>query len=57
MRTRKELLNILASELEASEGLPLNADKHLAALRDDVDIGPGLEAALRAMRKVEAGAK
>lgn len=53
--TREEMIEILAQELERAENLPPNAADHIAELREGKH-GPGIEAALRAMERVN-GAK
>jgi hypothetical protein len=55
--TRERLRKILAEELEKAEDLPLGAEKHLCDLRDGINIGPGIEATLRAMQRVAEEAK
>ena len=57
MLTRKRRLEILAEELERAEGLPPGANKLVAELREDKNIGPGFESALRAMARAEAEGK
>ena len=52
--TREKMLSILADELErVEEALPEGAHKHIANLRDGIKIGPGFEAAIQAMVRVE----
>ncbi len=53
MATRQHMLELIALELERSEGLPDNAHVHIADIRDDKNIGPGLESVLRAMARIE----
>lgn len=47
---RAHLIEILAEELEKA-GLHKTTPEHIAALRADKKISPGLEAALRAMER------
>lgn len=54
--TREKMIAILASELEASEGLPLNAANLIAELRAG-NAGPGFESVLRAMQRAVAESK
>ncbi len=51
MLTREKILDVIASELEASEGLPPNASQHLCDIREGKKIGPGIEAMVRAVRR------
>jgi len=55
--TRQRAIELLVSELQAAEGLPPNAAQHLADLRNDVNVGPGFEAAIRAVIRASEGAK
>ena len=50
--TRARMIEILTVELERSEGLPPNAHKFIADLRDGI-ISPGFEAVLRFGQRVE----
>jgi hypothetical protein len=52
MATREHMLELIALELERAEGLE-NAHVHIADLRDDKNVGPGVEAVLRAMQRLE----
>jgi hypothetical protein len=52
--TRQQMIEILCQELERSaERLPPNYAKHLADMRAGANIGEGIEAAIRAMARVE----
>ena len=50
--TRERMIAVLCEELERAQGLPANAPAHIADLRAG-KIGPGFEAALKAMQRVE----
>ena len=52
--TRERMLMILADELErVEEKLPEGAYKHIGDIRAGAKLGPGIEAAIRAMQRVE----
>ena len=51
---RPRAIQILFEELQRSDGLPPNADKHFADMLADRNIGPGLEAAIRAVIRAAA---
>jgi hypothetical protein len=53
---RARMIEILASELEVTPGLPPNAASLIADMREG-KIGPGFEATLRAMVRVAEEAK
>jgi hypothetical protein len=55
--TRKSMLNILADELSKAPDLPPEHVAHITNIRNDVDIGPGIESVLRAMIRIEEGDK
>jgi hypothetical protein len=50
MMDESRLRNILAEELEKSEGLPANASEHFARIRTG-PLTPGISAAIAAMRR------
>jgi hypothetical protein len=56
MMNRKQALELIASELEAAEGLPPNAAQHIADIRADKNVGPGIESMIRAVLKAAEGA-
>jgi hypothetical protein len=52
--TREKMLAILADELERVESeLPPGAHVHIADIRADKNLGAGMNAAIRAMARVE----
>jgi len=54
--TRARRIELLAQELERSTGLPSNANAIIADMREG-KLGPGFEAAIRAMQRAEQEAE